>query len=110
MRSTQEILDHHLECFGRGDLDGILADYSSAAVMLTPTGALTRGLRAARGNRQHLTIERERLCDAARITAGGDDSVRRSGKPGSAPQATFRELEVEPLGFGVVEWIRSQRF
>lgn len=40
MRSTQEVLDHHLECFGRGDLDGILADYAPAAVMLTPTGVL----------------------------------------------------------------------
>jgi ketosteroid isomerase-like protein len=40
MRSTQEVVDHHLECFGRGDLDGILADYSSTAVMFTPSGAL----------------------------------------------------------------------
>ena len=40
MRSTQEVLDHHLECFGRGDLDGVLADYSQTAVMFTPTGAL----------------------------------------------------------------------
>lgn len=40
MSSTQEVLDHHLECFGRGDLDGILADYSPTAVMFTPTGAL----------------------------------------------------------------------
>src|SRR5687767_15489870 len=47
MRSTQEVLDHHLECFGRGDLDGVLADYSSTAVMFTPTGAL-RGPAAMR--------------------------------------------------------------
>ena len=40
MRSTQEVIDHHLECFGRGDLEGILADYSPTAVMLTPTGVL----------------------------------------------------------------------
>lgn len=40
MSSTQEVLDHHLECFGRGDLDGILADYSSAAVMFTAEGPL----------------------------------------------------------------------
>lgn len=40
MRSTQEVLDHHLDCFGRGDVDGILADYSATAVMFTPTGAL----------------------------------------------------------------------
>jgi hypothetical protein len=36
MSSTQEALDHHLDCFGRGDLDGILAHYSSTAVMFTP--------------------------------------------------------------------------
>jgi ketosteroid isomerase-like protein len=40
MSSTQEVLDHHLKCFGSGDLDGILADYSPTAVMFTPTGAL----------------------------------------------------------------------
>lgn len=40
MRSTQDVLDHHLACFGRGDLDGILADYAPTAIMFTPTGAL----------------------------------------------------------------------
>jgi ketosteroid isomerase-like protein len=40
MISTHDVLDHHLDCFGRRDLDGILADYSSAAVMFTPDGPL----------------------------------------------------------------------
>lgn len=40
MRSTQEVLDHHLDCFGRADLDGILTDYSPAAVVFTPDGPL----------------------------------------------------------------------
>jgi ketosteroid isomerase-like protein len=40
MRATQQVLDHHLDCFGRGDLDGILEDYSPAAAMMTPTGVL----------------------------------------------------------------------
>lgn len=40
MSSTQEVLDHHLECFGRGDLDGILSAYSPTAVMFTPEGPL----------------------------------------------------------------------
>ena len=40
MRSTEELLDRHLDCFGRGDLDGIVADYSPAAVMFTPGGPL----------------------------------------------------------------------
>jgi ketosteroid isomerase-like protein len=40
MNSTEQLLDRHLDCFGRGDLDGIVADYSSAAVMFTPFGPL----------------------------------------------------------------------
>ena len=40
MSSTREVLDRHLDCFGRGDLEGILADYSSTAVLFTPTGTL----------------------------------------------------------------------
>ena len=40
MRSTQEVLDHHLDCFGRADLEGILSDYSSSSLMFTPTGVL----------------------------------------------------------------------
>ena len=40
MTSTEQLLDRHLDCFGRGDLDGIVADYSSAAIMFTPRGPL----------------------------------------------------------------------
>jgi ketosteroid isomerase-like protein len=40
MSSTQEVVDHHLDCFGKGDMDGILADYSSTAVLITPQGPL----------------------------------------------------------------------
>ena len=40
MSSTEEVLDRHLHCFGKGDLDGIVADYSSSAVMFTPQGPL----------------------------------------------------------------------
>ena len=40
MSSTQDVLDRHLQCFGRGDLDGILADYSSTAVLFTADGPL----------------------------------------------------------------------
>ncbi len=28
MASTKEVLDHHLECCGEGDLKGILSDYA----------------------------------------------------------------------------------
>ncbi len=40
MASAQEILDHHLQCFGEGDLDGILSDYAPEAVLFTPDGPL----------------------------------------------------------------------
>ena len=40
MDSTQDVLDHHLKCFGEGNLEGILADYSWDAVLFTPTGPL----------------------------------------------------------------------
>jgi ketosteroid isomerase-like protein len=40
MTSTHEVLDHHLECFGEGDLDGILSDYATDAILFTPDGPL----------------------------------------------------------------------
>ena len=47
MSQTQDILDHHLRCFGACDLEGILADYRDDSVVLTPDGAV-RGLAAIR--------------------------------------------------------------
>ena len=40
MVSTSDVLDRHLKSFGEYDLDGVLADYSSDAVLFTPTGPL----------------------------------------------------------------------
>jgi ketosteroid isomerase-like protein len=40
MASTKELLDHHLKCFGEGDLQGLLSDYAPGAVLLTPDGPL----------------------------------------------------------------------
>ena len=40
MASTKDVLDHHLKCFGEGDLGGILADYAPGAVLFTPAGPL----------------------------------------------------------------------
>lgn len=40
MVSTSEVLDRHLKSFADYDLDGVLADYSSDAVLFTPTGSL----------------------------------------------------------------------
>jgi predicted SnoaL-like aldol condensation-catalyzing enzyme len=40
-------LTHHLTCFGKGDLDGIMDDYTSASRVFTPNGVLrdTRTIR-----------------------------------------------------------------
>ncbi len=40
MWTTNDVLDRHLKCFGENNLDGVLADYSSDAVLLTPGGPL----------------------------------------------------------------------
>ena len=56
MSTTNVVLDHHLKCFADGDLDGILADYSSDAVLLAPTGPL-RGPDALRPLFQALFLE-----------------------------------------------------
>jgi ketosteroid isomerase-like protein len=45
--STQEVLTHHLDSFGKGDLDGIMADYTAASRLFTPNGLL-RGPEAIR--------------------------------------------------------------
>jgi ketosteroid isomerase-like protein len=39
-RSTKEVIQNHLERFGERDLDGILSDYASGAVLFTPQGPL----------------------------------------------------------------------
>src|SRR5262249_19111117 len=48
MATTQSVLDHHLQCFGTADLDGIMADYAPDAALLTGQGPL-KGLEAIRG-------------------------------------------------------------
>ncbi len=47
IRSTKDVLDHHLKCFGEGDLKGILSDYAPDAVLFTPQGPV-RGVDAIR--------------------------------------------------------------
>jgi ketosteroid isomerase-like protein len=47
MASTKDVLDHHLKCFGEGNLEGILSDYAPGAVLFTPDGPL-RGVNAIR--------------------------------------------------------------
>jgi ketosteroid isomerase-like protein len=36
MLSTADVHDQHLRCFGENDLEGVLADYSSDAVLFVP--------------------------------------------------------------------------
>ena len=38
--TTEEVLERHVQCFFEGDLEGIVADYSSDAVLFTPAGPL----------------------------------------------------------------------
>ena len=40
MTATKDVVNHHLKCFGEGDLEGILSDYASGAVVFTPNGPL----------------------------------------------------------------------
>jgi ketosteroid isomerase-like protein len=40
MMSTSDVLDRHLESFAAYDVDGLLTDYSSDAVLFAPTGLL----------------------------------------------------------------------
>ena len=56
MASTKDVLDHHLKCFGEGDLEGILSDYAQGAVVFTPDGPL-RGADAIRPLFQAMVAE-----------------------------------------------------
>jgi ketosteroid isomerase-like protein len=47
MPMTQEIIKHHLDTFGKGDLAGIMADYTAESRLFTPNGML-RGTDAIR--------------------------------------------------------------
>ncbi|HVO78531.1 MAG TPA: nuclear transport factor 2 family protein [Candidatus Bathyarchaeia archaeon] len=40
MTSTKDVLDNHLQCFGEGDLKGLLSDYAPGAVLFLPDGPL----------------------------------------------------------------------
>ena len=47
MRSTKDVLDHHIKCFFEFDLEGVLSDYARDAVLFTPNGPL-KGVDAIR--------------------------------------------------------------
>lgn len=48
MASTEDILNHHLECFGGGDLEGLLSDYTDDSILETSSGQL-KGIDDIRG-------------------------------------------------------------
>jgi ketosteroid isomerase-like protein len=56
MASTKDVLDHHLKCFGEGDLEGVLSDYAPSAVMFTAHGSF-RGVNAIRPLFQAMVAE-----------------------------------------------------
>ena len=56
MRSTAEVLEHHLKCFAARDLAGTLADYSADAVFVGADGA-SRGLDAIKAVFERLFSE-----------------------------------------------------
>jgi ketosteroid isomerase-like protein len=39
-QATQDVLKHHLKCFGKGDLAGTMADYTAESRIFTPDGLL----------------------------------------------------------------------
>ena len=72
MPSTKDILDHHIKCFGEGDLKGILSDYAPDALLFTPDGTL-KGPDAIRPFFQTMLAE--------------------FGKPGAAISMTHQSIE-----------------
>jgi ketosteroid isomerase-like protein len=40
MKSTKDIIEHHLKAFADRDLNGVLSDYASSVVFFTPHGPL----------------------------------------------------------------------
>jgi ketosteroid isomerase-like protein len=56
MTSTNDVHGHRLKCFGEGDLEGVLADYSPDAVLFMPTG-LIKGVEAIRPVFRHILSE-----------------------------------------------------
>jgi ketosteroid isomerase-like protein len=59
VRSTKEVIDNHLRCFGERDLDGILSDYATGAILFTPEDTF-RGVESIRRLFQAMLAEFER--------------------------------------------------
>lgn len=63
---VKDILDHHLKCFGEGNLKGLLSDYAPDAVLFTPDGPL-RGADAISPLFQAMVAEFEKPGAAFRL-------------------------------------------
>jgi ketosteroid isomerase-like protein len=59
MTTTRDVIDHHLNAFGKRDLEGVLSDYAPGAVFFTEHGPL-RGVDAIRPLFQALIAEFEK--------------------------------------------------
>ena len=42
-KSTQDVVNHHLEAFGAGSVDGIMEDYAMGSVFISTDGSVLRG-------------------------------------------------------------------
>jgi ketosteroid isomerase-like protein len=56
MKSTKDVVSHHLQAFGERDLAGVLSGYAQGVVFFTPDGLL-RGVDAIRPFFQKLIAE-----------------------------------------------------
>jgi ketosteroid isomerase-like protein len=70
--ATKDVLDHHVICFGAGDLAGILSDYAPDAVLFTPDGILK---------------------GPAAISPFFEKMLAEFGKPGTAIRMTLQSIE-----------------
>jgi ketosteroid isomerase-like protein len=56
MRTTNEVVNQHLKCFAEKNVDGVLADYATDAVLFVPGGPL-RGTAAIKPFFQAIVAE-----------------------------------------------------
>lgn len=66
MTTTSDVIDHHLEAFGKLDLEGVLSDYAPGAVFFTEHGPL-EGVGAIRPLFQAMIAEFEKPGAALRM-------------------------------------------
>ena len=97
--TTQDVLRHDLACFGKGDLGGIMEDYTAAS-SLPARSRLTRPS-------SHLCSGREREDQPLRWSgrAGGGKCWERFRKP--VVHAVYALRSMRPTSGGRPPWISS---